>query len=122
MYVSKDQIMNGIFKYVKEDVIPNVPEKNFKVMITAATGMVMRKPDMINGIAGNGMINILKQFETEQGYDIDIVGEALKEAINSSGGFEVIIPAIRFIMPEEKHLTFHSADVEKMMMYIKGEM
>ena len=53
-------------------------------------------------------------------YDIDSAVEILEKTIDEYGDFPVVIPAIKFLSPNEKELTFTSRDIRKLKNYICG--
>lgn len=118
MEVNKNQIVNGIIKYIKSDVLTHIPDKNFRTVATAAVLVITNKPGTLNPLFENAFV---KMLETPNGYNVDTLSDALKQAMAETGGITITIPAIKFLMPEEKELTFNSADVDSIMKYIKGE-
>ena len=118
MEISKQQIINGIIKYATNDVVGQIPDKNFKIIAMTAVGMAQAKPEILNGIFDNPTI---KAMEGTNGYDLDAVASVLKQNIDSAGGFTVTVPPTKFLMPEEKQLTFKGTDIDRMLQYIKGD-
>lgn len=117
MEYSKEQIVNGIMRYAKNDMLPQIPDKNFKIIAASAVGLAETKPEILNKLFENP---VMSAFKTDKGYDIEAVISALRANVDSLGGFTVTIPAVKFLMPEEKQLTFKSDDIDKVMSYIKG--
>ncbi len=118
MNVNKDQIINGIIKYIKTDILVNIPDKNFRTIATAAVLVFANKPEILNNIFSNPVV---KMLETANGYDIDALSAALKEAFAETGGITITIPPVKFLMPEQKELKFSSNDIDAIVKNIKGD-
>ena len=52
--------------------------------------------------------------------DIDSAIDVIEKTMNEYGDFPVTIPAIKFISPVEKQLTFTVNDIRKLKEYIVG--
>lgn len=121
MQVSKDKIGKGIVKYIRQDMIPNVPDKSMQMILDGAAMFIEKKPDILDPYIKNGII-AMALGEKNGMYDIDEAEEVLTNLMNKYGGFAVTIPPIRFLMPEAKEMNFSADDVRKLKQYIGGAM
>ena len=119
MQITKQQIIDGIIKYSKNEVIPKIVDKTFKMIVIVITTMIETKPEIITKVFDN---SIISSFLTENDgfYDIEILSEVLEKTLEEYGDFPVKIPGIKFISPEEKELNFTASDIKKIKSYIVG--
>lgn len=113
MEVSKGQLISGIVKYVKNEVLKKIPDKPFKMTLSAGINLIEVKPEVADVIFDHP---ILKN-ENDM-YDIDLLEQIVVTTINEYGDFPVTIPAIKFISPTEKELRFTMEDIKKLREYI----
>lgn len=112
--VTREQIISGIEKFVVNDVISKVQDKALQIIIDTTLAVLKRKPELIDKYINNSL------FKTDKGYDIDTMVEITKSSLNKLGAFPVVFPAIPFISPTEKILSFSADDVDTLANYIKG--
>lgn len=121
MQATKQHIVNGLVKYSKNEIIPKISDKAFKIIVSAATTMIEFHPEIITKYLDNEMISSIL-MENGGFYDIDMVVETLEKTLEEYGDFSLKIPGIKFISPEEKVLNFTAADIKKLKTYITGEL
>lgn len=115
MEVTRGQLVSGIVKFAKSDVLAKIPDKPFKMTLSAIVNLIEVKPEAANVIFENPLL------KSENGmYDIDLLEQVITKTIDEYGDFPVTIPAIKFISPTEKELRFTSEDVRKLKGYIEG--
>lgn len=51
---------------------------------------------------------------------VDMLAETVKGSLKKLGAFPVVIPAIPFVSPNEKILSFSADDIDNLVAYIKG--
>lgn len=119
MNVSKQQIINGVTRYVKNEIINKVTDKPLKIIIATAVSMLEAKSEIIDSVFDNPIVSSILN-ETNGSYDINAIGDALEKAMKEYGDFPIEIPAIKFISPQEKQLTFTAADIAKLKECIVG--
>ena len=121
MQVSKDKIGKGIVKYIRTDMIPNVPDKSMQMILDGAAMFIERKPDILDPYIKSGVI-AMALGEKNGMYDLDGAEEILTNLMNKYGGFTITIPPIKFLMPEAKVMNFTADDIRKLKQYIGGAM
>lgn len=115
MEVSKGQLISGLVRFAKTDVISKIPDKPFRMTLSALVNLIEVRPEAADVIFNNPLL------KSENGmYDIDLLEQVITKTIDEYGDFPVIIPAIKFISPNEKELRFTSEDVRKLKGYIES--
>lgn len=113
MEVTKGQMVNGVVKFMKVEVISKIPDKPFRMALSALINLIEVKPEAANTIFESPFL------KSESGlYDIDLLEKIIVKTIDEYGDFPITIPAIKFISPTEKELRFTSEDVQKLKSYI----
>lgn len=120
MTASKQSIVNGIVLYAKKEVISNIPDKALKMIIATAVSALEANPDAIDGLLAHPLVSPLFKVEEDGTYNIDKGFEIIEKTLTDYGDLPVKIPAIRFISPEEKELTFSLADIRNLKNCIIG--
>lgn len=119
MNVTKNQIVNGVIKYAKSEVIDKITDKPLKMILAAGVSALEINPSIADSIFGNDFVS--KILNEDSGlYDLDSVFEILEKTVDEYGDFPLVIPAIKFVSPNEKELTFTSRDIRKLKSYISG--
>lgn len=113
MEVTKGQMINGVVRFMKSDVIAKIPDKPFRMTLSAVVNLIEVRPEAADVIFENSLL------QSESGmYDIDLLEQIVTKTIDEYGDFPITIPAIKFISPTEKELRFTSEDVRKLKSYI----
>lgn len=120
MNVTKQQIVNGTIKYIKDEVINKVTDKPFKIALAVGVSMAEKKPEIVDKFFDDDTISKILNKRSDETYDIEEITEILEKTLNEYGDFPVKIPAIKFISPTEKELSFSSSDIRKLKSYIEG--
>jgi hypothetical protein len=113
MEVTKSQLINGIVAYVKSEVIAKIPDKAFRMTLSAGVNLIEAKPEIADAVFVHPIL-----MNKGGMYDIDLFEEVILKTIDEHGDFPVVIPAIKFISPTEKELKFNAEDIRKMKEYI----
>ena len=118
---SKNQIVNGLIKYVELEVISKIEDKALQIILGIGVVALKRNQDMIDAILKNPIIGYLVK-ETEDGkYDLDELFDVINETLKTYGKLPVTIPAIKFISPVEKTLKFSTDDINKLKNCMESE-
>ena len=116
MFVTKEQIKAGLIKFVEEEVIPIVEDKNLQIVLALGAEVVKNNDTFLDNILKNQMVTAL--FPLSEG-KWDTKGfKLLKDTLSKYGSLKVIVPAIPFVSPEEKELRFGVKDIEKIESFI----
>lgn len=108
-------MINGVVRFMKSDVISKIPDKPFRMTLSAIVNLIEVKPEAADIIFESPFL------KSENGmYDVDLLEQIVTRTIDEYGDFPITIPAIKFISPTEKELRFTSDDVRKLKSYIEG--
>lgn len=115
MEVTKGQLVSGLVRFAKVDVLPKIPDKGLKVTLSAFINLIELKPEAVDVILNSPFL------KSENGlYDIDLLEQVISKSFDEHGDFTITIPSIRFISPTEKEMRFASEDVRKVKSYIES--
>lgn len=120
MNVTKQQIVNGATRYINEEVINKITDKPLKIALAVSVSMIDRKPEIINAFFEDDRISKILNKKDDGTYDIGEITEVIEKTLAQYGDFPVKIPAIKFISPTEKELSFSTSDIRKLREYIEG--
>lgn len=117
MRVNRNQLINGITSYAREEIIAKVPDQALKTVLGAAVFALRREPAMLDNLLANPAVSALMAADGGE-YDIESISCALMESIKEYGNIVVTVPKIPFIM-DEKTLSFSSGDIGRLKEYIE---
>lgn len=109
--VTKAQIEAGIARYIDREVIAHLPQVGFQRIIlgTGAALVAKRTSVIIDALAG-GFFGTLGVIDKDGMVDIDLLRDAVKEAIGDKP-FKIDIPMVG-------EMCFHAADIDVIHSYI----
>lgn len=119
MQITRQQMINGAAKYVRNEVIPHIPDKGIKVMLEAFATSVEMSPQIANRYLDTPFVAAMLH-EQNGFYELDAVEAALTKAMEAHGGLEVTVPAIPLISPQSKVMTFSANDIRALKRYMEG--
>ena len=117
MNVTKSEIINGVVKFAKNEVIDKIPDKALKMIIATGVSVVEINPEVADNFFNNPMVSTILKEEDGK-YNLDKTFEIVEKTLTDYGDFPVKIPPIKFLSPNEKELTFSLLDVSKLKEYI----
>lgn len=117
MTVTKRQLSNALVKFIGEDLIPQVGDRNMKFVLAMAKDSLHENPDLIDDFLKSPMISAVVH-EDDDGYDLSHFSIILKKVLTEYQSFPVTIPKIPLFSPSEKVLKITADDVDKLMKYI----
>ena len=119
MEISRQQMISGLTKYARMEMLPHISDKSFAILMATGIAMIDNKPDIVGNILKNEMVSAFIE-ERDGMYNVDALKKALVETINTYGDFRLKIPGIKFLSPEEKELTFSAQDINVIYDYMTG--
>ena len=120
MNVTKNQIIQGVVRYAKGEVIPKMAgDKPFQMTITTIVAMLEMNPSIADPLLNNPMIATIMNVKDGY-YDLDMFEKALNQSMTQFGELELTIPGIPFLSPKEKVLKFNQNDIAQLKSYIGG--
>lgn len=117
MNVTKSEIINGVVKFAKNEVIDKIPDKALKMIIATGVSVIEIDPEVADNFFNNPMVSTILKEEDGK-YNLDKTFEIVEKTLTDYGDFPVKIPPIKFLSPNEKELTFSLVDVSKLKEYI----
>ena len=119
--VTKKELLIGVVKFVKNEVIPHIDDRSLKMVVSAGLYAIDAKPDIVDSFFSNPLVATILQVEDGK-YDTELVFKVLDDLVAEYGGIPITIPPIKFITATENTLTFRSGDVARLKEYVlKGE-
>lgn len=120
MNVTKQQIVNGTTRYINEEVINKITDQPLKIALAVGVSIIDRKPEIINAFFDDDRISKILNKKDDGTYDIGEITEVIEKTLSQYGDFPVKIPAIKFISPTEKELSFSTSDIRRLREYVEG--
>lgn len=120
MMVTKKQLVNGVIKFIDNDLIPHVGDRNTKFVLAMAKDSLKENSDLADSFLESPMVSSLVS-EIDGSYDITHLSTILKNVLSEYQAFPVTIPKIPLFSPTEKVLKITPEDIEKLMSYFAPE-
>jgi len=118
--VTKEQLINGVVKFIAADLIPQVGDRNTKFVLAMAKDSLKEDPDLADDFLHSPMVSTLIKEEDGE-YDVSHFSSILRNVLSEYQSFPVTIPKIPLFSPVEKVLKITADDVDKLMKYILPE-
>ena len=115
MEVTKAQLISGLTRFVRTEVLNKITDRPFKMMISAGLTALELRPEIADAYLENPMLKSKNGM-----YDVDFISEIAMRTTDDYGDFPLVIPGIPLVSPEEKVLRFTSEDIRKLKDYITG--
>ena len=119
--ITKRQLLTGVIKFIRAEVIPHVTDRSLKIVMSAALYAVDAKPDVVEPFFSNPIVSAILQGENGE-YDTSVIFAVLDKVVQEYGGIPVTIPPIKFVTTTETTFTFHAGDVDTLKNYLVKEM
>lgn len=113
MRVKKEQIINGIMSFVESEVIPQVGDKPTQIIVGTAVNLLKTNTALIDKFFENPMVQTVFHKSEDGTYEIEEVFQSMADSVKKYGPFPVEIPAIPFVSPSDKILSFSEADINE---------
>lgn len=115
MEVSKGQLVSGVTRFGRNEVLNKITDKPFKMTLAAAINLLEIKPDVADKLLENRII------KNDSGmYDMDLIEAVITRTMDEYGDLPIMIPGIPLLSPTPKELRFTAEDVRKLKGYILG--
>lgn len=119
MKVTKDQIINGAISYAEAEVVPQVGDKAMQIIIAIAVKAVRANPHLVDSMFENKTLQTFLKADDDGCFEIDDAFKYASEAVRQYGPFPIEIPAVPFISPSEKTLSFGESDIAELKKQIE---
>lgn len=117
--VTKKELLTGVIRYVKNEVIPHVSDRGLKMVLSAILYAVDAKPDIVDPFLNNTIVSAILQSENGLMYDTTVIFDVLGNLAKEYGGIPIVIPPVKFITATETMLTFKEGDIEELKKYVE---
>ena len=117
--VTKKELLTGVIRYVKNEVIPHVSDRGLKMVLSAVLYAVDAKPDILDPFLNNTIVSAILQSENGLMYDTTVIFDVLDNIAKEYGGIPIVIPPVKFITATETMLTFKEGDIEELKKYVE---
>lgn len=117
MTATKKQLVNGVVKFIEDDLIPNVGDRNMKFVLAMAKDSLKENPSLVDGFLRSPMVASV--VEEEDGcYDLTQMSAILKSVLAEYQSIPVTVPKIPLFSPVEKTIKISEEDFNSLMGYI----
>lgn len=120
MMISKKKLVNGVVKFIENDLIPYVGDRNTKFVLAMAKDSLKENNELADSFLESPMVSTLVTEEDGE-YDISHLSSIMKSVLSEYESFPVTIPKIPLFSPSEKVLKITAEDIEKLLKYIQSE-
>lgn len=117
--VTKKELLTGVIRYAKNEVIPHVSDRSLKMVLSAVLYAVDAKPDILDPFLNNAIVSAILQSENGLMYDTTVIFDVLDNLVKEYGGIPIVIPPVKFITATETMLTFKEGDIEELKKYVE---
>ena len=117
MMISKKQLVNGVVKFIENDLMNDVGDRHMKFVLAMAKDSLKANEDLIDSFLKTPMVATLIS-ETDGLYDLTHFSSILKSVLSEYDSYPVTLPKIPLFSPVEKTLKISAEDIDKMIKYI----
>lgn len=112
--VTVQQIQSGLAAYLDAEMMPKLPANGVQRVITgAAMGLLIKRSGaIIQEYSQHPFVKMLGITDENGNWDLDSLKTEVKKQIDGNG-FDIEVPMLGV-------MTFHQADVDKLVTYIKS--
>ena len=115
MRVSKNQLIQGIGTYLKEEILPKMDQdRAAQIIASIAINAAMENSRILDAVFTNDILLALLDDDGSGTYDIDGLVSAIRDAVEAYGSFPVKCPNIPLISTKDITLRLDAADVDAM--------
>lgn len=112
MLVSKNDIIKGLIKYAKQEVLNGIDDKPSKMIAATAVKTIEMYPNLLDQVFNNSILSVVMQHDGDK-YDVNNIMRILESTMDEYGSFPVQLPLIK------SPLIFNKQDVRRLEDCIK---
>ena len=120
MMVPKKKLVHAVVKFIENDLIPYVGDRNTKFVLAMAKDSLKENIDLADTFFESPMVSTLVKEEDGE-YDISQLSMIMKNVLSEYESFPVTIPKIPLFSPTEKVLKITAEDIEKLLKYVQTD-
>lgn len=113
---TKKEINEGLYKFLENDLIPNIEDKQVKFILSMVKNGIKNNSDMIDSFLNNSMVASMIT-ESNGEYNINKFANCMKTILEDSY-YPIEIPKVPLLSPEEKCIKITANDIDSLMNYI----
>lgn len=117
MTVTKKQIVNGLVKFIEEDLMADIGDRNTKFVLAMAKDSLKENPAFVDIFLQSPMVSSLI-VEQDGEYDLTHFSSILESVLSEYQSLPVTIPKIPLFAPTEKTVKVTGEDIDKLMKYM----
>lgn len=110
--VNKEELVNGILRYIDDEVIPHLPTGGKWVLGSLVFLITERSNVLLEQLLSNELIKTLNIVDSNSMIDADRLIQALKKSANKYGKLVVTIPIVGT-------MSFTESDVDTLRLYLE---
>lgn len=118
--VTKHNIINGIIKFVENDMAKASGATASKLIVLLAKNVLKKNEKIVDSFIDNPIVKILLP-EIDGKYDIKNIIDVIKDTANEVGCISLSIPKVPFLLPNGDEIKLNSEDIDTISKYINEE-
>ena len=118
--VSKHNIINGIVKFIENDMSKVSGAMSSKIIVLFIKNIIKKNENILDAFFDSQFSKFLI-IEKDGKYDISPLIDTVKETINEVGSVSINIPKIPLILPNGDELKFRIDDINNIYNYILSD-
>ena len=118
--ISKKKLVNAVVRFIDNDLIPYVGDRNTKFVLAMAKDSLKENNDLADVFLHSPMVSTLVKEEDGE-YDISQLSSIMKSVLSEYDSLPITVPKIPLFSPVEKVLKITSDDIEKLIKYIQSD-
>lgn len=118
--VSKKQIADAVAKFITNDLVQGIDDKQLKFVLCLTKQSLMDNPDVLDTFINNPMIESV--FYEEDGmYDIKDFVTMVKKVLDEYNSYPISVPKVPLLLSHDKYIRINSSDIDKIVSYLHEE-
>lgn len=117
---TKRQIAESISKYIKCDLMSGMDDRQLKFMLGLAANAIENNPCLVDIFFRNPIV-LAVSGKSDEGYDIDSLLLMMRNVLDDSGCYPIVVPKIPLLADSDKTIRITSADIDRIMYYLSPQ-
>ena len=117
MKVTKEQLVNGVVKFIENNLMKDVGDRHMKFVLAMAKDSLKENENLIDSFFKSPMMSTIV-MENDGNYDLTHFFSILKSVMSEYNSYSIALPKIPLFSPVEKSLKITSEDIDKLIKYI----
>lgn len=115
MRISKEQIINGIADYIRQEVLPRMSnDKAVQIVLSVGVNAVKANTKLVDAVFGHEIVKAMLQDDGSGMYEIGGMMDAIRDSVEQYGYFPITVPQIPLISPRVIEMKLTADDVDAM--------